>query len=166
MQPYQTSPTREFIDELASLLGPWGVPATAGRLYAYLMLREEAVSLDEIASDLDMSKAGAWNAARFLENSGNIRRFSERGSKRVFFKRSNDMAPCQFDQMKAMGAVGRLLRSSASSVATGEAQGRLERMGDFCIGMERMIADAYEQHLREFSEPSGGEPDRKSLPTE
>lgn len=142
----QPDAIREFIDELASLLGAWGVPATAGRLYAYLMLREEAVSLEDIASALDMSKAGAWNAARFLEQSGNIRRFSERGSKRVFFKRSSDMAPCQLDQMRAMGAVGRLLRQSAPAIATGEARARLERIGTFCVDMEKMIADAYARY--------------------
>jgi DNA-binding transcriptional regulator GbsR (MarR family) len=147
--PPQT-PTREFIDKLASLLASWGVPGTAGRLYAYLLLNDKAVSLDAIAEDLHMSKAGAWNAARFLERAGNIRRISERGSKRVFFKRSTDMAPCQLDQMRSMGAVGRLLRESAPSVSEGDARARLERMGDFCINMEKMIADAYERHRNEY----------------
>jgi hypothetical protein len=138
--------TREFIDELASLLAPWGVPATAGRLYAYLLLHDKAVSLEAIAEDLEMSKAGAWNAATFLEKSGNIRRFSERGSKRVFFRRSTDMAPCQMGQMRAMGAIGRLLRDSAPKIGDDEARKRLERIGGFCIDMEQMIADAYEHH--------------------
>ncbi|MFC3172818.1 GbsR/MarR family transcriptional regulator [Novosphingobium bradum] len=141
--------TREFIDQLASLLAPWRVPATAGRLYAYLLLCDDPVSLEDIAADLDMSKAGAWNAARFLEQSGNIRRFSERGSKRIYFTRSHDMAPCQLDQMRAMGAVGRLLRDSADAVAQGPARDRLERIGGFCIGLEQMVAEAYEHHERQ-----------------
>lgn len=138
--------TGEFIDELASLLAPWGVPATAGRLYGYLMLHDKAVSLEEIAEKLGMSKAGAWNAARFLENSGNIRRHSERGSKRIYFRRIEDMAPCQLDQMRALGAVGRLLMAFAPRIASGEAQARLERTGNFCVDMETMIAEAYARH--------------------
>jgi DNA-binding Lrp family transcriptional regulator len=138
--------TVDFVDDLAALLSPWGVPPTAGRLYAYLMLHDRAISLDEIAERLGMSKAGAWNAARFLENSGNIRRSTERGSKRVYFRIIDDMAPCQLEQMRALGAVGRLLASAAPKVSTGETRARLERTGAFCMAMERMIAEAHERH--------------------
>ncbi len=143
--------TAEFIDDLASLLAPWGVPATAGRLYALLMLSDTPVSLDDISTELGMSRAGAWNAAKFLENSGNIRRFSERGSKKVYFRRIEDIAPCQAEQMRALGAVGRLLLASAPKLTQGSARDRLERTGHFCVDMERMIAEAYEQYRTEHN---------------
>ena len=135
----------DFIDELAALLAPWGVPATAGRLYGYLMLQEEPVTLEEIAEDLSMSKAGAWNAARFLEQSGNARRSSERGSKRVYFRIADKMAPCMLDRLRALGDVGRLIRKSGLDIATGETRDRLAQTADSCIEIEQMVMGHYSQ---------------------
>jgi hypothetical protein len=130
---------RDFIDGMASLLTSWGVPATAGRLYAYLLLREEPVSLEQIATDLDMSKAGAWNAARFLEQSGSARRSTERGSKRVFFRLGRDMAPCLLDQLSSLGNIGRLMRTMGPDVAEGTVGSRMDRIADSCLSIERMV---------------------------
>jgi hypothetical protein len=138
--------TADFVDDLAALLSPWGVPPSAGRLYAWLMLHDRPISLEDLAASLGMSKAGAWNAARFLEKSGNIRRSTERGSKRVYFRIIDDMAPCQLEQMRALGAVGRLLAKAAPKVSSGPTRERLERTGAFCMAMERMIAEAHERH--------------------
>ena len=124
---------------MATLLAPWGVPATAGRLYAYLLLREEPVSLEQIAADLDMSKAGAWNAARFLEHTNCARRSTERGSKRVFFRLGNDMAPCMLDQLRSLGAIGRLMQAMGGELAVGAAGQRMERIGESCVAIEHMV---------------------------
>lgn len=132
---------RTFIDEMATLLAPWGVPATAGRLYAYLLLREEPVSLEQIAADLDMSKAGAWNAARFLEHTNCARRSTERGSKRVFFRLGNDMAPCLLDQLRSLGAIGRLMRTMVPDEAERPVDARMQRIADSCIAIEGMVID-------------------------
>lgn len=129
----------QFIDEMASLLAPWGVPATAGRLYAYLLLREEPVSLEQIAADLDMSKAGAWNAARFLEHTNCARRSTERGSKRVFFRLGNDMAPCMLDQLRSLGAIGRLMQGAGTNLAEGAAGLRMQRIGESCTAIEALV---------------------------
>ena len=143
----------EFIDELAELLVPWGVPATAGRLYGYLMLNEEPVTLEQIAEALGMSKAGAWNAARFLEQSGNARRLTERGSKRIFFRIADEMAPCMLDRLQALGDVGRLIRKSGLAVATGNVRGRLAQTAESCINIEQTVLEIYE---REYGSRTSG----------
>ncbi len=147
-QRIQAAPpsTREFIDEYASLLSPWGVPAAAGRLYAYLLLSNEPVSLEQIAADLDMSKAGAWNTARFLEQSGNLRRSTERGSKRVFFRLINDIAPCMLDQIRAFGEMGRLVAAMMPEVAEAKTQERLARMAKFCFSVGQLMSELTEQY--------------------
>ena len=53
-----------FIEDAARLLIPWGVPQTAARLYGYLLLCAEPVSLDRITADLEISKSSASVAAR------------------------------------------------------------------------------------------------------
>lgn len=134
---------------MATLLAPWGVPATAGRLYAYLVLHEEPVSLEQIATDLDMSKAGAWNAARFLEHTNCARRSTERGSKRVFFRLGRDIAPCLLDQLSSLGAIGRLMQTMGADAAEDRAEGmveaRMQRIADSCLSIEHMVMQVLSQ---------------------
>ena len=134
---------------MATLLAPWGVPATAGRLYAYLVLHEEPVSLEQIATDLDMSKAGAWNAARFLEHTNCARRSTERGSKRVFFRLGRDIAPCLLDQLSSLGAIGRLMQTMGADAAhdggEGLVEARMQRIADSCLSIEQMVMQVLSQ---------------------
>ncbi|VWX53380.1 GbsR/MarR family transcriptional regulator [Novosphingobium sp. 9U] len=74
-----------FLDDIAVLMAPWGWARPVGRIYAYLLLRDGPATLDEIASDLGMSKSNASVAARTLEHCGNARRHSEPGSKRIYY---------------------------------------------------------------------------------
>jgi hypothetical protein len=138
-----SSRQRQFIDEMATLLAPWGVPATAGRLYAYLVLHEEPVSLEQIAADLDMSKAGAWNAARFLEHTNCARRSTERGSKRVFFRLGRDIAPCLLDQLASLGGIGRLMQAmggdGGEDILGEMVETRIQRIADSCLSIEQMV---------------------------
>ena len=78
-----TETERRFVDDVARLLVPWGVPQTAARLYGYLLLRPEPVSLDRITVDLQVSKSSASVAARLLEMYTLVRRHGERGSRHV-----------------------------------------------------------------------------------
>lgn len=74
-----------FLDAMAMLMAPWGWPRPVSRIYAYLLLREEPATLDEIAADLGMSKSNASVAARTLEHCGNARRQGEPGSRRIYY---------------------------------------------------------------------------------
>jgi hypothetical protein len=78
----RAEPDRHFIEDVARLLVLWGVPQTAARLYGYLLLKAEPVSLDCIAADREISKTSASVAARLLEQYTLVRRLGERGSKR------------------------------------------------------------------------------------
>lgn len=74
----------QFIQDVASVFAPIGMPSSIGRLYGYLLLKQTPTSLDQIALDLSMSKGSAWNGARHLERYGFARRLSEPGGKRAF----------------------------------------------------------------------------------
>jgi predicted ArsR family transcriptional regulator len=80
-----TDATAQFMDDMASLMTPWGWPRHVGRMYAYLLIRESPASLDEIAADLGISKSNASVAARTLEQFGNARRHTEPGTKRIHY---------------------------------------------------------------------------------
>src|SRR3954466_9358131 len=45
-----------FIDEVAALLEPWGMGASVGRFFAYLLLADAPTPIETIAADLEMSR--------------------------------------------------------------------------------------------------------------
>jgi hypothetical protein len=136
---------REAIEEMASLLAPWGLPISQGRVYAYVLLNPRPVSLDQMAADLEMSKAGAWTAATQLERFGHIRRFGTPGSKRALFGPSEDCTAIMAKHSVLLGALGRLYQRCAETVVTGEVVPRMQELSDFHLGMRQAIDGVIEQ---------------------
>ena len=145
---------RRFIQEVASLLATWGMPGSAGRVFGYLLLKQSPVSLDQIATDLEMSKVGSWNAARLLERFGHARRYGEPGSKRALYGASDNFGSPLQEQGSLLGALGTLLQNGASTVATGEAAVRLAERGRFYLFLRR----AMEAAIQDFNASRSGEP--------
>lgn len=135
---------REAIDEMASLLAPWGLPTSQGRVYGYVLLSAQPVGLDQIAADLEMSKAGAWTAATQLERFGHIRRYGTPGSKRALFGPAEDCTAIMSKHSALLGALGRLYQRCASAAGSGEVAGRMEELSNFHLSlgaaMEGVIA--------------------------
>lgn len=74
-----------FVEDMGEHMLGWGLPRTTGRVYAYLLLRTEPVSLDDITRDLGVAKSGASVATRQLVRFGLARGVAERGSRRLLF---------------------------------------------------------------------------------
>lgn len=145
---------RKFVEDFASLLAPWGLPISQGRIYGYVLMNAAPVSLDQIAADLEMSKGGAWNAAKLLERFGHIRRYGETGTKRVFYGPSDNYAAILLAQSALLGDVGKLLQGCATNVAAAGAVDRLTRMADFHLSMRRSMDAA----IHELTTDRPGEP--------
>jgi HTH-type transcriptional regulator, osmoprotectant uptake regulator len=128
-----TATGRRFIEDVARLLMPWGVPQTAARLYGYLLLSAEPVSLDRITTDLELSKSSASVAARLLEKYTLARRQSERGSKRALYEVSDNYEGMLTEQNRLLGALAELLRTGAKNVGSRTARARLEEMAEFYL---------------------------------
>jgi hypothetical protein len=122
---------RHFIDELAMLLLSWGMPITAARLYGYLHLQIEPVSLDKMAADLEVSKSNVCAAAKLLESHGNARRLSERGTKRVLYVAGDDPGMPLRRQTDLLGMMSALIAERKDAVADGIARERLTRLAAF-----------------------------------
>ena len=146
---------RRFIDEVASLLAPWGMPQTTARLYGYLLLGAAPASLDRIAAELEVGKSSVSVAARQLEKYMLVRRHGERGTKRVFYSVSENYAGLFAERSVLLGQLGRLLQGSAAKVATGATSRRLKLMSDFYLSMR----DVMEGSIRKFGPRA---PTRKS----
>jgi hypothetical protein len=139
---------RRFVDDVARLLVPWGVPQTAARLYGYLLLSPEPVSLDRIAADLEVSKSSASVAARLLEMYTLAHRHGQRGSRRVLYEASDNYEGMLTAQNRVLEAGAELLRAGARDVASGNARERLEAMADFYL----VTREAMESALRRWRE--------------
>ena len=75
-----------FIEDMGQLMVGWGMPRNHGRIYAYLLLRREPASLDDIAADLSIAKSGASVASRQLAQLGLARAIGQPGSRRILYE--------------------------------------------------------------------------------
>jgi len=131
---------RTFIDHLAELLTPWGLPVAAARIYGYLLIQNEPVSLDDMVCDLDISKSNASNAATMLESHFNARRLRERGSRRVRYVIGDDPGAPLRAQIERLGQMSRLIESQRDTVATGAARKRMQALADFHEALRAAMA--------------------------
>jgi len=142
---YLTATERRFIEDAARLLVPWGVPPTAARLYGYLLLRTEPVSLDRITSDLEISKSSASVAARLLEQYTLARRHGERGSKRALYGVSENYEGMLTEQNRLLDALAALLRTGATTATSATTRDRLEEMAEFYLAIREAMESALQR---------------------
>ena len=82
---------KDFIERLGILMETEGLPRIAGRFFGALLLASEPVSLDDLAVQLDVSKASISVNARLLEHRGLLERVSQPGDRRDFYRASSDL---------------------------------------------------------------------------
>jgi DNA-binding transcriptional regulator GbsR (MarR family) len=128
-----------FIDDLSSLLGAWSLPANAARLYCYLQLLNEPVTLDDIARDLGISRSHAHTAARVLEGHDNLRRIGVRGSKRAFYLASDDPGAPLRSQAQTLGRMAKLISARTDDIAEGAARARLMQLAAFHMALQQAM---------------------------
>lgn len=80
----------EFVEKMALTLESEGLPRIAGRLFGFLLVHPEAYSLDELAEQLQVSKASISTNARHLVDHGILERISTPGDRRDFYRMDLD----------------------------------------------------------------------------
>lgn len=76
----------QFIERLSLFAEGEGLPRIAGRIMGLLIVRQEPVAFDEIASALQISRASVSMNTRLLESRGVIRRVCRLGERRDLFE--------------------------------------------------------------------------------
>lgn len=134
---------RRFMDEVASLMAPWGWSRHIARIFAYLLIRETPATLDEISEHLGISKSIVSVATRELEQYGNARRHSQPGTKQILYSAPDKRYGPFPDQAAMMGTMATLLlrQQPASDVV---AQ-RLDKVAAFLRAMREAIDEVYER---------------------
>jgi HTH-type transcriptional regulator, osmoprotectant uptake regulator len=135
---------QRFVEDVARLLTPWGVPPVAARLYGYLLLCPRPVSLDQITKHLGISKSSASVAARLLESYTLSRRHHEPGTKRALYAVADDYEAMIRQQNQLLDALTGQLNAGAGIVASKEVNARLAEMAEFY----RVMRGAMENAIR------------------
>ena len=146
--PNKLSKDKQFVDDVARLLTPWGVPPVAARLYGYLLLSPRPVTLDEITEHLAISKSSASVAARLLESYTLARRHSEAGTKRALYAVADDYEAMIRQQNRLLDALAGQLNKGARIAASKPVCARLEEMADFYRVMRGAMEDAMSRWKR------------------
>jgi DNA-binding transcriptional regulator GbsR (MarR family) len=139
---------RRFVEDVARLLTPWGVPPVAARLYGHLLLCPVPASLDQITEDLGISKSSASVAARLLESYTLARRHSEPGTKRALYTAADDYEGMVRQQNRLLEALAGQLNVGAEIAASKAVSARLEEMADFYLTMRGAMEDAMDRWKR------------------
>jgi hypothetical protein len=139
---------RRFIEDVARLLTPWGVPSAAAQLYGYLLLCPRPVSLDEITEELGVAKSSASVAARLLESYTLARRHREAGTKRALYAVADNFEVMIRQQNQLLDALAGQLKSGTGIVASREVNARLAEMAEFYHLMRAAMDDAMRRWKR------------------
>jgi len=139
---------RRFVEDVARLLTPWGVPPVAARLYGHLLLCSRPVSLDQITEDLGISKSSASVAARLLESYRLAHRHSEPGTKRALYAVADDYEAMIQQQNRLLDSLSDDLAAGAEIAGSKAVSARLEEMADFYRVMRSAMEDAMSRWKR------------------
>ena len=123
------------IGELAALAGFGRTPA---QIYALLLMSEEPLSLDDMASALELSKASVSVSVRELAGHGAVRRAWGRASRRDLWEPEDIRRVLQLWARSGLARrieeIDTILKEAEGSVASGARQGRA---GGGAGGVER-----------------------------
>jgi len=81
---------QQFVERMGLICEKEGMARSAGRIFALLLTSDRPYSLDELADELQVSKASVSTNARMLESLGFIERVSSLGDRRDFYRVEHD----------------------------------------------------------------------------
>jgi DNA-binding transcriptional regulator GbsR (MarR family) len=119
---------RQFVEGLGQDMVGWGLSRTMGLTYAYLLLRGEPASLDEIVAELAVAKSGASVAARQLVAVGLARAIGERGSRRIRYQALLDIDAVFAARNAQTHVFLTRIKEGAAAAAAGPARRQLATM--------------------------------------
>jgi DNA-binding transcriptional regulator GbsR (MarR family) len=140
--------TAQFVERMGLALESDGLPRIAGRIFGLLLISEDALSLDELAAELRVSKASVSTNARLLEHRGVLELVSRPADRRDYYRIPRDL----FSHTMAQ----RLARWQRFQDAIGDARASvpirspevLDRLAEFeqaYTYMTRVIKEAMEE---------------------
>jgi len=153
-------PTQHWVEQVGSRFDAEGLPRTAGRIVAYLLVSSEACSLDELASVLQVSKASVSTYTRMLERGDRIERVAHAGDRRGFYRIPANLHTRMLQQwlVGLRGIHQLLVRALGEGVGKEPAvRCRLETLAEFYDHLLDEVEGAGERWIRDHSRHCAGD---------
>jgi DNA-binding transcriptional regulator GbsR (MarR family) len=84
-------PVEHFVERMGLFFEDDGHPRIAGRMFGFMLLSPEPCSLDDLAKQLQVSKASVSTNARLLEAWGAVERVARPGDRRDYYQTAEDI---------------------------------------------------------------------------
>ena len=150
--------TQAFVEQMGLMMDHAGGARTLGRLFGLLLAAQQPLSLGDMATFLQVSKASISTNARRCQQVGLVHRVSKPGDRRDYY----EISPGSFSRMLDSRVAGVLemvrlaqLGLTAIEADNQPARARLEEMRDFYsfVGgeMKSMMDHWKEQHSSDAS---------------
>jgi DNA-binding transcriptional regulator GbsR (MarR family) len=140
-----TDTVQQFVEAWGAMGALWGINRSVARVHALLMASEGALSLDEIAEKLQISKGNASMSLRELRTFGVVRQVEVPGDRRDFYVTEPDVWTMFFRILRerkrrefdpALEAIHQLLEQPG---AKGQVLGRLKQMSELLTTVEGVV---------------------------
>ena len=145
----------QFVERMGLMTEADGLPRIAGRIFGHLLLTPGNCSLEELASELGVSRASVSNDARRLVQMGLLERRSRPGDRRDYYSISPDAfrrsIEARIENLRRFH--GLIDEARGLSGETPEVRHRLERWDD----AHRMLLSAFEGILAALDARAAGE---------
>jgi DNA-binding transcriptional regulator GbsR (MarR family) len=82
---------QQFIERSGIFFQSEGLPRIGGRIFGFLLLEDQAVSIDSIAQELRVSKPSVSTNTRILERWGFLERVGQSGDRRTYYRIAPDL---------------------------------------------------------------------------
>ena len=138
------SATSRFIDRMGLIFEAEGQPPISGRIFGYLLVSDDARSLDQMAEALTVSKASVSTNARRLADIGVLERVCRPGDRHGYYR----VAPDLFSRTMAE----RMRRWQRFTAEVGEARRTLPIRSERVRARLRGYETAYAYIMSEIGE--------------
>lgn len=143
---------QKLIERMGRYYESDGLPRIAGRLFGFLLLEDEARSLDEMAQALAVSKTSVSTNARLLEQTGLLERVTRPGDRKDYYQLAADQSRMIELKMQGMQVMQCILESAEKLATDDDADPSVLRR---IRSMRRFNVEAFEvvRHLLESWSP-------------
>jgi DNA-binding transcriptional regulator GbsR (MarR family) len=151
-----------FIERMGLALESDGLPRIAGRIFGLLLVSEDALSLDELAAKLGVSKASVSTNARLLEQRAVLERISRPADRRDYYRVPPDLFSHMMEQRLARWSRFHSAIAGARTslpIRSREVLQRLEEFEEAYSYVSRAIREA----LAHWQAARGGRPARAEV---
>ena len=88
-----------FVERLGLLWEGDGLPRIAGKVFGLLLVEGNALTLEELADTLQVSRASVSTNTRLLESQGSVERVTRPGDRRVYYRVTEEPYRASLERM-------------------------------------------------------------------